>query len=140
MTTSRRPALHRQRFDAGPRLRVLGVAVGAAILIGLVVVASRPVALPTGSVATNPGPALALVHVIEILGIALELLTILVVVVVLRMNRNRKPEDEPEDYHEPVPAPWWLKAIVAAVPVLTVAAIVYAVLHIRPGAPPAQPI
>ncbi|HET7093623.1 MAG TPA: hypothetical protein VFI22_09105, partial [Thermomicrobiales bacterium] len=140
VSASRQEAPQRERFDADRRLRPLLVAVAAAILIGLVVVASRPVALPAGAGAANPGPALALVHVIEILGIALELLTILVFVVVLRMNRNRKPNDEDEDYHEPIPAPWWVKAIVAAVPLLTVAAIVYAILHIRPGAPPPQPI
>jgi hypothetical protein len=78
------------------------------------------------------------VHVIEILGIALELLAILVLVVIVRPRWRRRPDDEPEEYHEPFRAPWWLKALVVAVPLLMIGAIVYVIVNLRKGAPPPQ--
>ncbi|HEU0116535.1 MAG TPA: DUF4129 domain-containing protein [Thermomicrobiales bacterium] len=140
MSAPRQMERNPPRLAAERRWRLVAVAGGAAILIGLVAVASRPVAPPQGDAAANPGPAVALMHVVEILGIALELLAVLILAVVFGLNRRRKAKDEPPEYHEPVPAPWWLKAIVVAVPLLAIGAIVYAIFNLRPVAPPPQPI
>jgi uncharacterized protein DUF4129 len=134
----RHMAFDPSRFGSGARLRLLGAAAGAAILIALVVLASRPVMLSEGAADVRPGPAVALVHIVEIVGIALELLAILVLIVVLRSGRRRPPPDETQEYHEPIPTPWWLKAIVTALPLVIIGAIVYAIMHARAGAPPAQ--
>jgi uncharacterized protein DUF4129 len=132
--------LNARGVRADNRLRLLGVAGAAAILIVLAAVASRPVALSGSAATANAGPALALVHLIEIFGVALELVAILVLVVFLRPRRRRKPEDEAPEYHEPIPTPWWLKALVVALPLLLLGAVVYAILHVKASPPPPQPI
>ncbi|HEU5430465.1 MAG TPA: DUF4129 domain-containing protein [Thermomicrobiales bacterium] len=128
------------RFRADNRLRLLGVAAAATILIVLAAVASRPVALSEGATDLNSGPAVALIHIVEILGIALELLTLLILVVFLFPRERRKPEDEFPEYHEPNRAPWWLKLLVFALSSLAATAIFYAIVHFRPDARSPQPI
>ena len=59
------------------RLLLAALSVAVTVLITLVVLAARSSSLQAGDGPTNAGPVIAIVHVIEIVGIALELFAIL---------------------------------------------------------------
>ena len=83
-------------METASRRRLLLAALGVAVtvLITLVVLAARSSSLQAGDGPTNAGPVIAIVHVIEIVGIALELLAILILIVVFRLSRRRDEDDD----------------------------------------------
>jgi heme/copper-type cytochrome/quinol oxidase subunit 2 len=97
----------------------------AAVLIILVVVASRSVTVVGDAAQVNQGPVIAIVHAIEIVGIAIEVLAIILWLVVSRMAR-REENDEDTTYHEPPKVHWIVKLVVIAIPLLFLGLILYA--------------
>src|SRR5215213_11461965 len=100
-------------METALRRRLLLAALGLAVtvLITLVVLAARSSSLPAGDGSTNAGPVIAIVHVIEIAGIALELLVFLILIVVFRLARRRDEDDENEPYQEPVRVHWFVRLL-----------------------------
>ena len=117
------------------RRRLLLAALGLAVtvLITLVVLAARSSSLQAGDGPTNAGPVIAIVHVIEIVGIALELLAILVLIVVLRLSRRRDEDDDDEPYQEPVRVHWLVRLLSSLLPPLVLAALIVAIARSRPA-------
>jgi hypothetical protein len=101
-------------------LAALGVAV--TVLITLVALAARSSSLQAGDGPTNAGPVIAIVHVIEIVGIALELFAILVLVVVFRLARRRDEDDDDGPYQEPVRVHWLVRLLSNLLPPLVLTA------------------
>ena len=100
-------------METASRRRLLLAALGVAVtvLITLVVLAARSSSLQAGDGPTNAGPVIAIVHVIEIVGIALELLAILILIVVFRLSRRRDEDDDDEPYQEPVRVHWLVRLL-----------------------------
>ena len=100
------------------RRRLLLAALGLAVtvLITLVVLAARSSSLQAGDAPPNAGPVIVIVHVIEILGIALELLAILILIVVFRLARRRDEDDDDEPYQEPVRVHWLVRLLSSLLP------------------------
>jgi hypothetical protein len=121
-------------METGSRRRLLLAALGPAVtvLITLVVLAARPSSLQAGDGPTNAGPVIAIVHVIEILGIALELLAILILIVVFRLSRRREEDDDDEPYQEPVRVHWLVRLLSSLLPPLVLAALIVAITRSRP--------
>jgi hypothetical protein len=111
-------------------LAALGVAV--TVLITLVALAARSSSLQAGDGPTNAGPVIAIVHVIEIVGIALELFAILVLVVVFRLARRRDEDDDDGPYQEPVRVHWLVRLLSSLLPPLVLAALIVAITRSRP--------
>lgn len=142
-------ATDQRRPSPGSRLRLVAIGLVAAILIALIVLASRSSSLPSGAQPPNAGPVIAIIHTVEILGVAVELLTVLLLIVAFAMMRRRRPEDaEDEIYHEPQHVHWAVKLAVIALPLLMLGGLIYALLTMHPsgqapqlaplvGAPPA---
>ena len=116
------------------RRRLLLAALGLAVtvLITLVVLAARSSSLQAGDGPPNAGPVIAIVHVIEIVGIALELLAILILVVVFRLSRRRDEEDDDEPYQEPVRVHWLVRLLSSLLPPLVLTALIVAITRSRP--------
>ncbi len=108
------------------RLVVLGLA--AAILIVLVVVASRSVTVLGDVGQVNQGPVIAIIHAIEILGISIEVLAIILWLVVSRMAR-RTEEEEDTTYHESPKVHWLVKLVLIAIPLVFLGLALYALYH-----------
>jgi heme/copper-type cytochrome/quinol oxidase subunit 2 len=121
-------------METGSRRRLLLAALGPAVivLITLVVLAARSSSLQAGDGPTNAGPVIAIVHVIEIVGIALELLAILILIVVFRLARRRDEEDDDEPYQEPVRVHWLVRLLSSLLPPLVLAALIVAITRSRP--------
>jgi heme/copper-type cytochrome/quinol oxidase subunit 2 len=119
-TVSRRPLL----------LVALGLAV--TVLITLVVLAARSSSLQAGDGPPNAGPVIAILHVIEIVGIALELLAILILIVVFRLSRRRDEDDNDEPYQEPVRVHWLVRLLSSLLPPLVLTALIVAITRSRP--------
>jgi hypothetical protein len=119
-STSRRPLL----------LAALGLAV--TVLITLVVLAARSSSLQAGDGPTNAGPVIAIVHVVEIIGIALELLAILILIVVFCLARRRDEDDDDEPYQEPDRVHWLVRLLSSLLPPLVLAALIVAITRSRP--------
>jgi heme/copper-type cytochrome/quinol oxidase subunit 2 len=115
------------------RRRLLLAALGLAVtvLITLVVLAARSSSLQAGDGPPNAGPVIAIVHVIEIVGIAVELLAILILIVVFRLAR-RRDEDEDEPYQEPVRVHWLVRLLSSLLPPLVLTALIVAITRSRP--------
>src|SRR5688572_387191 len=120
-------------METASRRRLLLAALGLAVtvLITLVVLAARSSSLQAGDGPTNAGPVIAIVHVIEIVGIAVELLAILILVVVFRLAR-RRDEDEDEPYQEPVRVHWLVRLLSSLLPPLVLTALIVAIARSRP--------
>jgi hypothetical protein len=112
-------------------LAALGTAV--TVLITLVVLAARSSSLQAGDGPTHAGPVIAVVHVIQIVGIALELLAILILIVVVRLSRRRDEDEDEEPYQEPVRVHWLVRLLSSLLPPLVVAALIVAITRSRPG-------
>jgi heme/copper-type cytochrome/quinol oxidase subunit 2 len=114
--------------------RLLLVALGFAVtvLITLVVLAARSSSLQAGEGPTNAGPVIAIVHVIEIVGIALELLAILILIVVIRLSRRRDEDDDDEPYQEPVRVHWLVRLLSRLLPPLVFTALIVAITRSQP--------
>lgn len=119
------------------RRRALLAGLAAALLLALAVVGSRPSVLGAGDGAANAGPLVAAVHAVEIVGLGLQAALVVLLVVLLRPAR-RSGEEEPEAAREATPVPWWVRLVVALVPLLALGALVWAVLHLRSGTTPAE--
>jgi Domain of unknown function (DUF4129) len=121
-------------METASRRRLLLAALGLAVtvLITLVVLAARSSSLQAGDGSTNAGPVIAIVHVIEIGGIALELLAILILIVVFRLARRRDEDDDDEPYQEPVRVHWLVRLLSSLLPPLVVAALIVAITRSRP--------
>ena len=117
------------------RRRLLLAALGLAVtvLITLVVLAARSSSLQAGDGPPNAGPVIAIVHVIEIVGIALELLAILILIVVFRLSRRRDEDDDDEPYQEPVRVHWLVRLLSSLLPPLVLTALIVAITRSRPG-------
>jgi hypothetical protein len=113
-----------------PLLAALGLAV--TVLITLVALAARSSSLQAGDGPTNAGPVIVIVHVIEIGGIALELLAILILIVVFRLARRRDEDDDDEAYQEPVRVHWLVRLLSNLLPPLVLAAMIVAITRSRP--------
>ena len=113
-----------------PLLAALGLAV--TVLITLVALASRSSSLQAGDGPTNAGPVIAIVHLIEIVGIGLELLAILILIVVFRLARRRGEDDDDEPYQEPVRVHWLVRLLSSLLPPLLLAALIVAITRSRP--------
>jgi hypothetical protein len=113
-----------------PLLAALGLAV--TVLITLVALASRSSSLQAGDGPTNAGPVIAIVHLIEIVGIGLELLAILILIVVFRLARRRGEDDDDEPYQEPVRVHWLVRLLSSLLPPLLLAALIVAMTRSRP--------
>src|SRR5215218_4104874 len=120
-------------METGSRRRLLLAALGPAVtvLITLVVLAARSSSLQAGDGPTNAGPVIAIVHIIEIVGIALELLAILILIVVFRLARRRDDDDD-EPYQEPERAHWLVRLLSSLLPPLVLAALIVAITRSRP--------
>jgi hypothetical protein len=116
------------------RRRLLLAALGLAVtvLITLVVLAARSSSLQAGDGPTNAGPVIAIVHVIEIVGIALELLAILILIVVFRLARRRAEDDDDEPYQEPVRVHWLVRLLSSLLLPLVLVALIVAITRSRP--------
>src|SRR5215212_219356 len=114
-----------------PLLAALGLAV--TVLITLVALAARSSSLQASDGPTNAGPVIAIVHVIEIVGIALELLAILILVVVFRLSRRRGEDEDDEPYQEPVRVHWLVRLLSNLLPPLVLAAMIVAITRSRPA-------
>jgi hypothetical protein len=101
------------------------LAFAAAVLIVLVVVASRSVTVAGDAGSVNQGPVIAVIHAIEIVGIAIEVLAIILWLVVSRMAR-RDEDDEDTTYHEPPKVHWLVRLIVVAIPLALLGLALYA--------------
>jgi hypothetical protein len=84
----------------------------------------------SGTGQANAAPIVAVTHVIEIAGIAIELFAILILMVVLRFSRQEEDEDPP--YREPVRVHWLVRLLSGLLPPLLVAALIAAIMHRRP--------
>ena len=116
------------------RRRLLLAALGLAVtvLITLVVLAARSSSLQAGDGPPNAGPVIAIVHVIEIVGIALEVLAILILIVVFRLARRRDEDDDDEPYQEPVRVHWLVRLLSSLLPPLVLTALIVAITRSRP--------
>ncbi len=116
------------------RRRLLLAALGLAVtvLITLVVLAARSSSLQAGDGPPNAGPVIAIVHVIEIVGIPLELLAILILIVVFRLSRRRDEDDDDEPYQEPVRVHWLVRLLSSLLPPLVLTALIVAITRSRP--------
>jgi hypothetical protein len=112
------------RFGWGSRPRLVGLGLLVALLIALVVLASRSAAGPGGDGRANAGPAIAIVHGIEIVGLAAELLALLLLVLFFRPRRRRQEDDEDQIYHEPVRMHWALRVLLVSLPMLVSAGLI----------------
>jgi hypothetical protein len=74
---------------------------------------------------------IAIVHIIEIVGIALELLAILILIVVFRLARRRDDDDD-EPYQEPERAHWLVRLLSSLLPPLVLAALIVVLTRSRP--------
>lgn len=130
------------------RLSLVGFAFIAAVLIAFVALAARSPSLAAGEGRANAGPIIAIVHAIEIAGIAVELLALLILIVIVRFAR-RRDDDNDDLYEEPVRAHWLVRLISSLLPVLLFTALIVAFVRRRPvdqpldlgqfgGAPPAS--
>ena len=121
-------------METASRRRLLLAALGLAVtvLITLVVLAARSSSLQAGDGPTNAGPVIAIVHVIEIVGIALELLAILILIVVFRLSRRRDEDDDDAPYQEPVRVHWLVRLLSSLLPPLVLAALIVAITRSRP--------
>ena len=121
-------------METGSRRRLLLAALGPAVtvLITLVVLAARSSSLQAGDGPTNAGPVIAIVHVIEIVGIALELLAVLILIVVFRLSRRWDEDDDDEPYQEPVRVHWLVRLLSSLLPPLVLTALIVAITRSRP--------
>ena len=121
-------------METASRRRLLLAALSPAVtvLITLVVLAARSSSLQAGDGPTNAGPVIAIVHVIEIVGIALELLAILILIVVFRLSRHRDEDDDDEPYQEPVRVHWLVRLLSNLLPPLVVVALIVVITRSRP--------
>jgi hypothetical protein len=117
-------------------LAALGLAV--AVLIALVVLAARSSSLPAGDGRANAGPIIAIVHFIEIAGIAIELLAILIVIVVFRLSRRRDEDDDDPPYQEPVRVHWLVRLVSSLLPPILLAALIVVITRMRPDNQPLE--
>jgi hypothetical protein len=121
-------------METASRRRLLLAALGLAVtvLITLVVLAARSSSLQAGDGPTNAGPVIAIVHVVEIIGIALELLAILILIVVFCLARRRDEDDDDEPYQEPDRVHWLVRLLSSLLPPLVLAALIVAITRSRP--------
>ena len=128
----------RYGLDLRVRLAMLGLAVTA--LVALVALASRSSALPSGEGQINVGPVLGMVHLVEVIGLAVELLVILLLIAFFRPRRRRKKVDEEQLYVEPVRVHWAIKLLIIALPFLFMGAVVLMLLRLRPAEQTQEPM
>lgn len=119
--------------------RVAALGIAATLLVAGVVLASRPAPVAGGDGPANAGPVIALLHLIEIAGLAVELFAFLVLLLILRYFRRQEQEPEEELYQEPRRLPWALRLLLVALPLLQIAAIMYAITRIGGETPEAMP-
>jgi heme/copper-type cytochrome/quinol oxidase subunit 2 len=96
------------------------------VLIALAALASRSSSVPSDGDQASAGPVIAIVHLIEIVGLAVELLVLLLLVLVFRTSRRRRKDDEDQIYHEDPEIPWVVKVLIVAFPLLVLAGVMYA--------------
>lgn len=125
LSVTDRPQSEVQQSTAWYQVRVVALAVAAAILVVLVVVASRSITVPGDAGQVNEGPVIAIIHAIEIVGIAIEVLAIILWLVVSRMAR-RQEEEEETTYHETPRVHWLVKLVVIAIPLFFLGLALYA--------------
>jgi heme/copper-type cytochrome/quinol oxidase subunit 2 len=126
------------RFALNPRLRLAGFALVVTVLIALIVLASRSATVPSAEERANAGPLIAIVHLIEIVGIAAELLALLLLVTFFRPSRRRK-DDEDQIYHEPVRVHWAVKLLISAFPLLVLTGLIFVLMRMHPLVQPPPP-
>ena len=121
-------------METASRRRLLLAALGVAVtvLITLVALAARSSSQQAGEGPTNAGPVIAIVHVIEIVGITLELLAILILIIVFRLSRRRDEDDDDEPYQEPVRVHWLVRLLSSLLPPLVLVALIVAITRSRP--------
>jgi hypothetical protein len=127
------------RYQRESPLRLATLALVVTMLIALIILASRSSAAPSAAEQANAGPLIAIVHLIEIVGIAAELLALLLLVAFFRPARRRRKEDEDQIYHEPVRVHWALKLLIIAVPLLMLGGLIFAITHMQPVVQPPPP-
>src|SRR5215213_9541378 len=121
-------------METGARRHLLltALGLGATPLIILVVLAARSSSLQAGDGPTNAGPVIAIVHVIEIVGITLELLAILILIIVFRLSRRPDEDDDDAPYQEPVRVHWLVRLLSSLLPPLVLVALIVAITRSRP--------
>src|SRR5215213_3115030 len=120
-------------METASRRRLLLAALGVAVtvLITLVVLAARSSSLQAGDGPASAGPVIAVVHVVEIVGIGLELLALLIFILVFRLSR-RRDEDDDEPYQETERVHWLVRLLSSLLPPLVLAALIVAITRSRP--------
>jgi hypothetical protein len=133
-------AANMMRSEPGLRLRLLAFGLTVTVLIALVVLASQSSSIPSGEERANAGPVIAIVHLIEILGIAVELLALFLLLVFFRpARRRRREDDEDQIYHEPVRVHWAVKLLLAVFPLLVLGGLIFALSRFHPLDQPPEP-
>ncbi len=103
----------------------------AALLLVLAVAASRPPTIAVGGGEANAGPLVAVMHTVEVVGLALEAALLVLLVVLLWPQRRPKDDEEPKPQARPVP--WWLRLVIFLMPLVMLGTLIWTVLHLRPG-------
>jgi Domain of unknown function (DUF4129) len=111
-------------------LRPVVLALAVSVLIVLVVLASRSASVQSDSAELNPGPVIAIIHTVEIVGIAIEILAIVLWVLASRLAK-RHEEGEEEKYHELPRVHWLIKVILLAFPLSLLGLLIYALYRFR---------
>lgn len=124
---------------SGQRWRLVTLGLVVTLLIGLVALASRSSSGPGGEGQANAGPVIAILHTVEIVALAVELLALLLLVVILRLAGSRREDGEEEPYQEPRRLHWAVKLLIILLPLLQVAAIMYALQRIAGQQPETLP-
>jgi hypothetical protein len=127
------------RSDWGSRPRLVGFGLLVTLLIALVVLASRSAAVPGDDGRANAGPAIAIVHGIEIVGLAVELLALLLLILFFRPTRRRHEDDEDQIYHEPVRMHWALRVLLVSLPMLISAGLIAILYRFLAANQPLEP-
>jgi hypothetical protein len=122
------------QITSGRRLRLLALGLAVTLLIALVALASRSSEMG-GEGRANAGPVIAILHMVEIIAIAVELLALLLLVVILRLARGQSEEEDDDHYQEPRRLHWAVKLLIVALPLLQIAAVIFALYRFA-GQPP----
>lgn len=130
------------RDDAWVRRRVVVLTIVVTLLIGLVVLGSRPGVETTAGERGDPGAATAISDTIMALFLAAVIGAGALLAVIFwpaRWRRRKKGDDEFEAYVEPVRIHWAVKVAFVILPVLLMAGLIAAILTAGAGKSPRVP-
>jgi hypothetical protein len=128
-------------FAPGQRLRLAALGFAVAVLVALLALASRSSAVPSGEGPANAGPVIVIIHLVEIIGLAIEVLFILILIAVYLTSRRRPPkEDEEQIYHEPPHLHWAVKLLIVALPMLVLSGLLFALYRLLTTDQPLEPL